>query len=68
MKESVRCNWKHCAHSMAVAHSEGEGCYAGDPTDEHCKGFITYEEFEYGKEIGKDMVFEAEKGRQKDDD
>ena len=42
--EKIACNFHHCAHGMAPAGSGG--CYAGDPTDEHCKGFITDEEFE----------------------
>jgi hypothetical protein len=59
MDERVKCPYQKCAHGMAVAHTEGEGCYAGDPTDEHCKGFVTDEEWEKrteGEDHGRKRV------------
>lgn len=51
MNKQIKCNWLNCAHGMDAAAKEGEGCYAGDPTDEHCKGFITQEEWEKQRKL-----------------
>jgi hypothetical protein len=46
MKESVRCPWRECCHGMAVASTEGEGCYAGDVTNPECGEFMSDEEWD----------------------
>ena len=50
MNKRVKCNWLDCAHGVEVAYNEGERCYAGDPTDEHCKGFTTEEKMTLERE------------------
>jgi hypothetical protein len=45
MKESVKCDWKLCCHGLAVASTEGEGCYAGDVTNPACVEFMSDEEW-----------------------
>jgi hypothetical protein len=40
---TIQCDFTHCAHGYSPASSNGEGCYAGNPKDPECKGFVTDE-------------------------
>ena len=46
MRDNVRCDWVHCAHGYCPAGTERDRCYAGDPTNPNCPGFITDSDWE----------------------
>ena len=54
MNLRVKCDWLHCAHGMAPAATEGDGCYAGDVTDPECPKFVTDEQWEEREQSRKE--------------
>jgi hypothetical protein len=45
----IKCPYIECAHGMDAVAKEGKSCYAGDPQNPECPGFITEEEWEESK-------------------